>query len=196
MGADFLRAPGSIKQSNPNNQMRAQDVSGDSWRSMLPGNGEDVNVDVAWPSDTVMSAGASSPVVSSNSVSNASKMKDISNYNISDLVAEFEPGKPWKGTSGTKIEDDPHITPGSIARSPLLMRDGHVGLFTNNWAKGTSPTSVASDNLAPSLGLSSSTWAFNPNTSAGKFTNPFEFLLTLQFPSRPKSCQYHNRLFN
>ncbi|XP_015782520.1 protein Gawky isoform X2 [Tetranychus urticae] len=92
---------------------------------------------------------------------------------INNLVPEFEPGKPWKGVSGMKIEDDPHITPGSVTRSPLsvnTIRDPAIltGLY-NNWsAKGASPTSMNSDILAPSVGLSSNaTWAFNTNANAG-----------------------------
>ena len=92
---------------------------------------------------------------------------------INNLVPEFEPGKPWKGVSGMKIEDDPHITPGSVTRSPFsvnTIRDPAIltGLY-NNWsAKGASPTSMNSDILAPSVGLSSNaTWAFNTNANAG-----------------------------
>lgn len=33
-----------------------------------------------------------------------------------DLVPEFEPGKPWKGTSMIKsVDDDPTLTPGSVS---------------------------------------------------------------------------------
>jgi trinucleotide repeat-containing gene 6 protein len=32
-----------------------------------------------------------------------------------DLVPEFEPGKPWKGTQILKsVDDDPTLTPGSV----------------------------------------------------------------------------------
>lgn len=32
-----------------------------------------------------------------------------------DLVPEFEPGKPWKGTQiMTSVENDPTLTPGSV----------------------------------------------------------------------------------
>lgn len=93
---------------------------------------------------------------------------------INNLVPEFEPGKPWKGVSGMKIEDDPHITPGSVTRSPLsvnTIRDPAIltGLY-NNWsAKGASPNTLNNEMLAPSVGLSSNaTWAFNAGANAGK----------------------------
>ena len=32
-----------------------------------------------------------------------------------DLVPEFEPGKPWKGSVLKSVEDDPTMTPGSVS---------------------------------------------------------------------------------
>lgn len=32
-------------------------------------------------------------------------------------IPEFIPGQPWQGASLPKIEDDPNITPGSVART-------------------------------------------------------------------------------
>lgn len=64
-----------------------------------------------------------------------------------------------------KIEDDPSITPGSVARSPLAIgvsskdatdifgQPQHGG---NNGAGKLSPTNL------PPLSLSSSTWSYNP----------------------------------
>uniref|UniRef100_A0A182P0E1 UBA domain-containing protein n=1 Tax=Anopheles epiroticus TaxID=199890 RepID=A0A182P0E1_9DIPT len=81
---------------------------------------------------------------------------------FTDLVPEFEPGKPWKGTQ-LKIEDDPSITPGSVARSPLSIATakeselfgGGVGASVTEKA---SPT-VVSD--GGGLNLTSSAWSFN-----------------------------------
>lgn len=177
--SEFTRAPGPFKQSNPSNPINRTPDSGNSWPNILQsGNGDDVN---AWSSDPVMNVGASSPNASSansghsTSGASTSELKDIvtnslpAPYNIGDLVAEFEPGKPWKGSS-SKIEDDPHITPGSVTRLPLMnMREPNYPNIFNNWSsKSMSPATVGSDNLASSLGISSSTWAFNPNTGTGK----------------------------
>ena len=89
-------------------------------------------------------------------------------YNINDLVPEFEPGKPWKGSSQFKnVEDDPHITPGSVNRSPLS-----VNSIFNNWPAKVSPTSATTNESVPStLTLSSSTWAFSP-ASSSLYTEP------------------------
>lgn len=39
-----------------------------------------------------------------------------------DLVPEFEPGKPWKGTQIMKsVDDDPTLTPGSVSRQSFLI---------------------------------------------------------------------------
>lgn len=91
-------------------------------------------------------------------------------YNLNDMVPEFEPGKPWKGNSQLKsVEDDPHITPASVGRSPLS-----VNVFSNNWTAGKShsPTAASSTTAAndSTLSLSSSTWAFTPGSSL--YTEP------------------------
>lgn len=84
---------------------------------------------------------------------------------LADLVPEFEPGKPWKGSSQLKnIEDDPHVTPGSVNRSPLS-----VNTIFNSWSSKVSPTDApaTATNADPltSLPMSSSTWAFAPSSS-------------------------------
>ncbi|CAG0888691.1 unnamed protein product [Cyprideis torosa] len=46
-----------------------------------------------------------------------------SHYNITDLVPEFEPGKPWKGNHALKnAEDDPTLTPGAVRSSLSVAR--------------------------------------------------------------------------
>ncbi|KAG4079810.1 hypothetical protein HA402_014941 [Bradysia odoriphaga] len=81
---------------------------------------------------------------------------------FTDLVPEFEPGKPWKGSQIKTIEDDPSITPGSVARSPLSIA-AKDDLFAPS--SKTSPTDL------PPLSLSSSTWSFNPSGSQPNFTS-------------------------
>ncbi|XP_076337193.1 protein Gawky-like isoform X3 [Tachypleus tridentatus] len=100
----------------------------------------------------------------------ASSSKAQSAYNLTDLVTEFEPGKPWKGTSQMKnIEDDPHVTPGSVARSPLSLNTiKDSDLFS--WPTKSSPSSTnGSDILVSSLTSSlpgtNNCWTFNPPTS-------------------------------
>ncbi|XP_018330621.1 protein Gawky isoform X2 [Agrilus planipennis] len=93
-----------------------------------------------------------------------------SQTSITDLVPEFEPGKPWKGPQMKSIEDDPSITPGSVVRSPLsipTIKDPE--LFSMNSSKNSPP---GGDAIQP-VGLSSSTWSFNPPSSTpSAFTSP------------------------
>uniref|UniRef100_A0A182JUH2 UBA domain-containing protein n=1 Tax=Anopheles christyi TaxID=43041 RepID=A0A182JUH2_9DIPT len=78
---------------------------------------------------------------------------------FTDLVPEFEPGKPWKGTQ-LKIEDDPSITPGSVARSPLSIA---TAKDSELFGGGASVVEKASPTVADGGGLSltSSAWSFN-----------------------------------
>nr|CAD7569931.1 unnamed protein product [Timema californicum] len=102
---------------------------------------------------------------------------------FTDLVPEFEPGKPWKGTQLKNIEDDPNITPGMIHRSPLSLvsiKDTEI----LNTATKTSPTvSTVADTP---LSISSNTWAFNPpssSTSSSSFTSPIGVKLAVNTKS-------------
>ncbi|EEC10947.1 conserved hypothetical protein [Ixodes scapularis] len=88
-------------------------------------------------------------------------------YSLGDLVAEFEPGKPWKGASSMKsAEDDPHLTPGSVVRSPLSLntiKDSE--LFGGGWKQ--SPPATEGSLAASLASLTSSTWAFTPAMHTG-----------------------------
>ncbi|XP_076366142.1 protein Gawky-like isoform X2 [Tachypleus tridentatus] len=108
--------------------------------------------------------------VSSNSTSTNSVLQP--SYNLADLVAEFEPGKPWKGNSHIKnIEDDPHITPGSVARSPLSLHNIKEPDFLGWSSKSRPPATTGGDSLAASL--ASLTWAINPALSNGSGSNKY-----------------------
>ncbi|XP_063224189.1 protein Gawky isoform X2 [Bacillus rossius redtenbacheri] len=90
---------------------------------------------------------------------------------FTDLVPEFEPGKPWKMKS---IEEDPSITPGSVHRSPLSLATIKDSEIFSGGSK-TSPTvSTSVDTAVPPLSLSSSTWSFNPpsSTALSSYTSP------------------------
>lgn len=77
---------------------------------------------------------------------------------FTDLVPEFEPGKPWKGTQ-MKIEEDPTITPGSIARSPIASISIGSAKDSDLFANSSKPSPT------DSISLSSSTWSFNPGNN-------------------------------
>jgi trinucleotide repeat-containing gene 6 protein len=68
-----------------------------------------------------------------------------------------------QGTQIKTTEDDPSITPGSVARSPLSISAAKDSdLFAGS--SKTSPTDVQP------ISLSSSTWSFNPSNSQSNFT--------------------------
>ncbi|XP_011298524.1 protein Gawky isoform X2 [Fopius arisanus] len=77
---------------------------------------------------------------------------------FTDLVPEFEPGKPWKMKN---IEDDPSITPGSVVRSLSLaaIKDPDT-IFSSSSKTSPPPQPQNVDTSIPSL--SNSTWSFNP----------------------------------
>ncbi|ALC48141.1 gw [Drosophila busckii] len=135
---DFSRAPGATKQnlsSNSNNMSGPLGLQNDgTWSTGR-------NIGDGWPDPS-----------SENESKDWSVTPTATAY--TDLVQEFEPGKPWKIKT---IEDDPSITPGSVARSPLSINPTpkDADIFANTGK--SSPTDL------PALSLSSSTWSFNPN---------------------------------
>lgn len=143
------------------------------------------NVSDGWPDASVIESDASKDWPTGQTSPSAA---------FTDLVPEFEPGKPWKvslfvfsflfllffypkvficlffflniiskkGTQMKTIEEDPSITPGSVARSPLSITAKESDLFTGS--SKTSPT-----DMQP-ISLSSSTWSFNPSANQQNFT--------------------------
>uniref|UniRef100_A0A2S2RA09 Trinucleotide repeat-containing protein n=1 Tax=Sipha flava TaxID=143950 RepID=A0A2S2RA09_9HEMI len=171
MGNDFSRAPGANSKSTPGN-------TSPTYNSLLSQNdGTWTNVgarsDSGWP-DNAEDNKEVWPNNGSNSQSNSA-----SSAFTTDLVPEFEPGKPWKGNQMKNIEDDPTITPGSVVRSPLSLaatiKDSNNSDLFNSGGK-TSPTNSQStvDMPLTPLSLSSSTWTFNPPPSStqSSFTSP------------------------
>ncbi|XP_076331671.1 protein Gawky-like isoform X2 [Tachypleus tridentatus] len=111
---------------------------------------------------------------SSSTTSSAATSKAQLTYNLNDLVAEFEPGKPWKGHLQMKnIEDDPHVTPGSVKRSPLSLntiRDSDIF----SWSVKSSPNIINSNSVMMSsqtstLPSTNNCWTCNPPTSKSSF---------------------------
>ncbi|XP_066909422.1 protein Gawky isoform X2 [Halyomorpha halys] len=151
---EFSRAPGTTAKSaqgssSPNTNLLLGQADG-TWSS--------VNRESSWPDSAGDDASGKDWPNSSQPPSQA----------FSDLVPEFEPGKPWKGNPLKSIEDDPSLTPGSVVRSPLSLpsiKDTHI-LSTSTGAGKASPTTSSSLDIIPSLGLSSSTWSFNPPPSS------------------------------
>ncbi|XP_023022577.2 trinucleotide repeat containing adaptor protein gawky isoform X1 [Leptinotarsa decemlineata] len=147
-GNEFSRAPGSSSKpmtTSPNMNPLGLNPTDGPWSSGRTG-------DTGWPD---------SGTDTSNDVKDA-QWSTASQPSLTDLVPEFEPGKPWKGNQIKSIEDDPSITPGSVVRSPLsiaTIKDNE--LFSMNPVKSPPVT----DSIQ-SLSLSSSTWSFNPSASS------------------------------
>ena len=165
---EFSRAPGSISKSNPIAAGLLPRNDSINWAGI---SNDDTS---GWPDvtgNTISGIGVQNDLKdfsASNANSIASSVQSAVNqaaYNLSDLVPEFEPGKPWKGTSNMKnIEDDPTITPGSITPSPLSINTIKDPLF--NWPSKLSPVAQNSNvESLTSLPLSSSTWAFTPSSN-------------------------------
>ncbi|XP_030379857.1 protein Gawky isoform X2 [Scaptodrosophila lebanonensis] len=138
---DFSRAPGATKQnltSNSNNMGPLGLQNDGTWSTGR-------NIADGWPDP--------SP---DNENKDWSVAQPSTATTYTDLVQEFEPGKPWKGSQIKNIEDDPSITPGSVARSPLSINPTpkDADIFANPGKN--SPTDLP-------LSLTSSTWSFTPN---------------------------------
>ncbi|XP_036223041.1 protein Gawky isoform X2 [Bactrocera oleae] len=149
---DFSRAPGTTKQnlSNaPGSTMGPLGLQNDgTWSTGR-------NIGDGWPDSST-----------ENENKDWSVAQPTSAATYTDLVQEFEPGKPWKGSQIKSIEDDPSITPGSVARSPLSINSTpkEADIFAN-------PSKSSPTDLTP-LSLSSSTWSFNPSSSNQAFQSP------------------------
>lgn len=88
------------------------------------------------------------------------------------------------------IEDDPNITPGSVARSPLSinpMPKDAAEIFTTNQTNKNSPTDL------PPLSLSNTTWTFNPSLSNQNFARlVFSYEKDLKTNENVKLVRYIN----
>lgn len=120
----FSRAPGSLKSSN-NSSNLAQSGSG-SPLDMGPAASAWSSLGLDEPQSSGNSWSPSSPAGNNNSLANAFLDANSSDAfitsnaftSVQDQVPEFQPGKPWKGSSQLKqFEDDPTLTPGNANAS-------------------------------------------------------------------------------
>ncbi|ODN04635.1 Protein Gawky, partial [Orchesella cincta] len=165
---EFSRAPGqqSNNSSNllKNNPSLILGQSDNTWSSAASRSGGD-----GWPTDH----SSSSQNVNNSALNQGDdSSKSGSNVNMNpeawpaDLVPEFEPGKPWKGTQMIKnVDDDPTLTPGSVVRSPLSLAAIKDDFLQKN--STSTMSSMQNDSLAnPLISLQSSNpWSFTPTSS-------------------------------
>ncbi len=139
---DFSRAPGSSKSNN--SQQPSPNILLDPSGPWSNGNnGAAAATSGGWPDSS-------------------SSDKNINNGGMDvepDFgIPEFVPGKAWKGTTIKDPSEDPTLTPGSVATTPIMLHQ-------QQQQQGEKPSvshssSIATTMMENSLGLASSTWSF------------------------------------
>lgn len=160
-GNEFSRAPGTTSKPPPTPSGLSHSHSSPNMNPLL-GQG-----DGTW---STRLGDSGWPDASNNDATDGKDWQPVNNA-FTDLVPEFEPGKPWKMKN---IEDDPSITPGSVVRSLSLaaIRDPDA-IFSGSSKTSPPPQAQNVDTSIPSL--SNSTWTFNPPT-----TTPSAFTRSVQ----------------
>jgi trinucleotide repeat-containing gene 6 protein len=182
--SSFSRAPGSLKSSN-NSSNLAQSGSGSpldmgpaasAWSSL--GLDEPQSSGSSW-SPTSPAGNSSLTNFLDNNADNFMNQNAFSS--VQDQVPEFQPGKPWKGSSQLKqFEDDPNLTPGSANN---WGRSNEIAFQTSQtWAFGSLRGSDSSQ-FKPSEWESMGSG--NGNTSPG--SSPIEQLWNRSDASLSKS---------
>ncbi|KAL8565097.1 hypothetical protein ACOMHN_005300 [Nucella lapillus] len=138
---DLNKAPGSRPQQGlqhshstptmgPFGDLTGLNIGGDStWSSLATSTSSN------WPSTPSGDGGEGGKRDDSTPPSSglASILGGGGNLGLStDIIPEFIPGKPWQGLSSKSVEDDPHITPGSISRSLSVnvVKDDYLNNLT------------------------------------------------------------------
>ncbi|XP_041362960.1 trinucleotide repeat-containing gene 6C protein-like isoform X2 [Gigantopelta aegis] len=90
--------------------------------------------------------------------------------NLTDVIPEFIPGKPWQGFKN--VEDDPHITPGSIKRSLSVnvVKPDHLNNLANvksspSLSGAESATTWSRDSQAMTAITSKQSWISSADTA-------------------------------
>ncbi len=141
-GSEFAKAPGS---ANSGNKQQSSNLPFDSgpWSQKNTSEG---NSNGGWPE--------SKPGAGNSGGNPGSGNSDAAGGSGGDFgIPEFEPGKPWKGPGLKNPDEDPNLTPGSVAALS-------VGTLT----KAVSSTSLATSGAeVTTLGLTSPTWSLGGN---------------------------------
>lgn len=133
---EFSRAPGSSKSSTSQPSPNLLLETGSTWSNGNNG----ASAGSGWP----------------DSGDKNSNPADESGDNFG--IPEFVPGKAWKGSSIKDPSEDPTLTPGSMASTPIILQQGEKMPSSSN----SSATTVEN-----SLGLTSTTWSFGNNKEGG-----------------------------
>jgi len=131
----FPKAPGGPKIP-PITTTATTTMSDDTWGPPNTTTGS------GWPDSSKSNDGRSA----GNSTNGAA----IDNFGI----PEFEPGKPWKGPGMKNPDEDPNLTPGSVAMSAVDLNPlSKAGSNTSLGVSAAAATSAASSSAENSLGL-------------------------------------------
>ena len=105
-------------------------------------------------------------------------------------IEEFVPGKPWQGPNTKSVEDDPYITPGSVARSAFSAVSDNQAM--NILGETRSSESLLSERPMSSISKSgssndlvSSFWSLSSSSCSAPTLepwNPSSFGAQLQYP--------------
>ncbi|GFR99788.1 trinucleotide repeat-containing gene 6C protein [Elysia marginata] len=152
--------------------------------NLIPG-GLGMTGDRTWSSVPSTSGPGNWPMSSSETTIAQNDSKAVNSSTsaaFSDVIPEFIPGKPWQGLT-RNVEDDPHVTPGSIQmqRSLSVNRvhdeslnnlDGHKLGTVNSWnssgMKGDNSLGLSQlgsrppPSMAPGKPIGSQNWQPNP----------------------------------
>jgi trinucleotide repeat-containing gene 6 protein len=97
-------------------------------------------------------------------------------------IPEFVPGKAWKGATIKDPSEDPTLTPGSVATTPILLQQQQQP--GDKVSAVSSSSSIATTMMENSLGLASSTWSFGTTVKES----------SMQVPNTLKHIRYRWRL--
>ncbi|XP_052791061.1 protein Gawky-like isoform X2 [Mya arenaria] len=134
-----------IQQSNSQSNLRRFDdlglgqLGGDStWSSTVTSSSSQ-----SWPNSSTEDD--KSALESQNSSASTTSSSSSSVLDTIPAIPEFVPGKPWQGIP-KNVEDDPHITPGSFARSLSVntIKDDYLLTLTKS-----SPNSESNSSWPP-----------------------------------------------
>ena len=116
---------------------------------------------------SVVAAAAGGDVTSSTTSGTASPCSESGSAGESLDIVEFFPGKKWQGVETKTIEDDPHMTPGSVSRSlsvNTIKEDYLMSMFGKSNPDGNSPSSSAWSAFSmPNNSCSKSSSAWQPS---------------------------------
>jgi len=151
-GGGFPKAPGGPKTPSSTSGVQQQQQGGQQSGNTMSGH------DDTW--------GPNPPGVSGWPDSSKDNTSNAANGAMDDFgIPEFQPGKPWKGPGMKNPDEDPTMTPGSVAMAPMDLNPLSKAGSTSSLAapavtSGVTTSGVPTSADNNSLGLTNSAWSF------------------------------------